>query len=1047
MMTNHTPRLVSMLEASKEMNGKHKRDNGLQNDAEFQTQTQPPGLHFGLRNQGATCYLNSVLQVLSMTTEIHDRLDPESQTIDGELRNLFRNLTETTGRTENITRCLEIKNVHQQRNAAECLEMILRKVSPKASEVFQGQLQYTTKCCRGHSINEETNPFWTLPLSMKDAHDTTYSVEENLERIFRTTSFTGDNMVFCNECERKTDATSGCEMVEAPQVLIILLKRFYFDYNTRSHFKSDRRVDVPLTLQMKKKKYKLYGTVNHMGGLRGGHYTANILSSEDNTWYECDDTQVTKAGGQPFENHVYSSSTAYLLMYRATECQTPTETKPGDEVKEQQGEGAESVKNDKPVRETSQDANETTDLDCSGCDRAQEDGTRSSITGQNSESEDRTAGGDSKGLWNRLKAAFVPKAKPKKDAVTEGQTPTETKPGDEVKEQQGEGLKQVKRGAKRKAKANKGASDDEGNTNKEDEGQMKGETLGPQEARGEEGGAESVRNDKPVRETSQDANEKTDVNCATLGLQNDAEFQTQTQPPGLHFGLRNQGATCYLNSVLQVLSMTTEIHDRLDPESQTIDGELRILFRNLTETTGRTENITRCLEIKNVHQQRDAAECLEMILRKVSPKASEVFQGQLQYTTKCCRGHSINEETNPFWTLPLSLKDAHDTAYSVEENLERIFHTKSFTGDNMVFCDECERKTDATSGCEMVEAPQVLIILLKRFDFDYNTRSHFKSDRRVDVPFALQMKKKKYKLYGTVNHMGGLGGGHYTANILSSEDNTWYKCDDTQVTKTRGQPFENHVYSSSTAYLLMYRATECQTPTETKPGDEVKEQQGEGAESVKNDKPVRETSQDANETTDLDCSGCDRAQEDGTRSSIMGQNSESEDRTAGGDSKGMNSPKQLWNKLKAAFELKAKPKKDAVTEFQTPTETKPGDEVKEQQGEGLKQVKRGAKHKAKANKGASDDEGNTNKEDERQMKGETLGPQEARGEEGGAESVRNDKPVRETSQDANETTDVNCATLGEAKGSSGCEKAPEFETQSYITLESSEPELLTETAL
>nr|XP_046237249.1 ubiquitin carboxyl-terminal hydrolase 47-like [Scatophagus argus] len=283
------------------------------------------------------------------------------------------------------------------------------------------------------------------------------------------------------------------------------------------------------------------------------------------------------------------------------------------------------------------------------------------------------------------------------------------------------------------------------------------------------------------------------------------ENKKQKGPHGPRYGLHNQGSTCYLNSVLQVLFMTPEMHNSLDPKPKTTDGELRNLFRNLTETTGRTENITRCLEIKNVHQQRDAAECLEMILRKVSPKASEVFQGQLQYTTKCCRGHSINEETNPFWTLPLSMKDAHDTTYSVEENLERIFRTTSFTGDNMVFCDECERKTDATSGCEMVEAPQVLIILLKRFDFDYNTRSHFKSDRRVDVPIALRMKEKKYKLYGIVNHMGGLGGGHYTANILSSEDNTWYECDDTRVTKLRVE--DQPGYRSSTAYLLVYRAS------------------------------------------------------------------------------------------------------------------------------------------------------------------------------------------------------------------------------------------------
>ena len=45
---------------------------------------------------------------------------------------------------------------------------------------------------------------------------------------------------------------------------------------------------------LQNKKYKLYGMVNHMGSLRGGHYTATILSNEDNTWYECNDDYVKK---------------------------------------------------------------------------------------------------------------------------------------------------------------------------------------------------------------------------------------------------------------------------------------------------------------------------------------------------------------------------------------------------------------------------------------------------------------------------------------------------------------------------------------------------------------------------------------------------------------------------------------------------------------------------------------------------------------------------------------------------------------------------------
>ncbi|XP_034413654.1 ubiquitin carboxyl-terminal hydrolase 47-like [Cyclopterus lumpus] len=278
---------------------------------------------------------------------------------------------------------------------------------------------------------------------------------------------------------------------------------------------------------------------------------------------------------------------------------------------------------------------------------------------------------------------------------------------------------------------------------------------------------------------------------------------TQTLP---YYGLHNQGATCYLNCVLQVLSMTTEIHDRLEPRSQIIDQQLKNIFKKLKETPCQTGNLTKSLGIKNVLQQRDAAECLELILNKISPQASEVFQGQLTYTTKCCSGHSINEETNPFWTLPLSLKDAHDKTFSVESGLEKFFHPKSFNGDNMVYCNECEEKTEAESGCEMVAFPQILTLLLKRFD--YVNMKHVKTTCSVDVPRALQRKEKRYDLYGMVNHTGSLRGGHYTAILLSNEDHTWYEFDDTRVNKVEEQPFaETGTYNSSDVYLLVYRAS------------------------------------------------------------------------------------------------------------------------------------------------------------------------------------------------------------------------------------------------
>ncbi|XP_030287785.1 uncharacterized protein LOC115590542 [Sparus aurata] len=648
-------------------------DEVTKTEKQKQRVTPPQRRHHGLYNQGATCYLNSVLQVLFMTTEIHDRLDPQKQT-DLQLRKIFEGLKKRTCRTENITTTFGIKNVNQQYDAFECLEKILHQVSTEASEVFRGQLRDTTKCCKDHIINEETNPFWTLPLCLKDGHHSTYSVESSLKRTFRIKTCSSGNMIYCYDCQHKTRATSRREMVEAPQILILLLKRFDFDYNTRSHFKSDRCVEVPCELQLENKTYKLYGMVNHMDCIRGGRYTATVLSNDDESWYKYYDHHVSKIKEQPFAKaRSFSSRTVYLLTYRVTQTQRPHDD-PNNQA------ALNSVLKDPEMHDR----------------------------GRNAEEEDASV---------NVREQFKDTCEQHLDEVTKTE-------------------KQKQRG---------------------------------------------------------------------------------TPPQRPHHGLYNQGATCYLNSVLQVLFMTTEIHDRLDPQT---DQELRKIFTDMKRKACGTENITRSLEIQNVHEQRDAAECLQKILHHISPEASEVFRGQLMDRTKCSKDHIINEETKTFWILPLSLKDTPGTTYSVESSFERIFQERTYTG-NKAHCKKCYQNRETTSRCEMVKAPQILILLLKRFDFDYNTRSHFRSDCSVEVPCELQLEKKTYKLYGMVNHMGSLRGGHYTATVLS-EDNTWYECDDSHVSKVKHQLFaEDRTLSSTMVYLLTYRELKVSCETRQNEEDEV----------------------------------------------------------------------------------------------------------------------------------------------------------------------------------------------------------------------------------
>ncbi|XP_036968998.1 nuclear polyadenylated RNA-binding protein 3-like [Acanthopagrus latus] len=230
------------------------------------------------------------------------------------------------------------------------------------------------------------------------------------------------------------------------------------------------------------------------------------------------------------------------------------------------------------------------------------------------------------------------KTEKEEQRATECQKPDET-PSDDLtgfKEEQGEdtGPEELK---------HKRRTDDEETTQMghgaEDEGQMREDRKEERlQAGGEEGDEEheetdtSINNHTTVSEVKrcedEDGQEKEDSNTqenskseelnetrvedasVSVGEQlrdsseqhldketkSEKEEQRVTPPQRRHHGLINQGATCYLNSVLQVLFMTTEIHHRLDPQT---DRELRQIFTDLKTKTCRTGNITRSLKIEN----------------------------------------------------------------------------------------------------------------------------------------------------------------------------------------------------------------------------------------------------------------------------------------------------------------------------------------------------------------------------------------------------------------------------------------------------------------
>jgi len=308
-----------------------------------------------------------------------------------------------------------------------------------------------------------------------------------------------------------------------------------------------------------------------------------------------------------------------------------------------------------------------------------------------------------------------------------------------------------------------------------------------------------------------------------------------------HVGLRNQGATCYLNSLFQTLFLTPVFrkavfqwkHDQ-KKHGQEAEGmmayQLQKLFAALlTGARGAvsTEGVTKSFGWtgSHVYVQHDVQELFQILLESLEEQYAgeplaqtlrERYFGSYEDYVECVTcGHRRSKEV-AYLNVQLEVRGTQ----TVRGAFEKFTNPEVLSGDNAVNCDACKAKQPAHKGLRFTALPDVLSLQLCRFDMDWATMQRVKLGDTFAFPERLDLtdflrptggkagegagkggkegeaqKGCEFELYSVLIHTGGARGGHYFAYIKDLAIGRWCP----------PYPFSTHHPSSICTLLL--RAT------------------------------------------------------------------------------------------------------------------------------------------------------------------------------------------------------------------------------------------------